>query len=135
MPVQNYEIGATYAGRVNVETLTAQKDNMAPKSRYYPYGETVQTGARTAVTRGAPYITWSWGFLYADMFDALRAICPGGSASVVIRSLSEDGQTYAYYTADMIWPGPDAYEWVTLAKGPGYRPFELRFDNVVEYTP
>lgn len=135
MPVHNYEIGATYAGRVNVETLTTQKENMAPKSRYFPYAETVQTGARTAVSRGGPFVTWSWGFLYADMYNALRLICPGASASVIIRTLGEDGQTYGYYSADMIWPAPDAFEWVALTKGQGYRPFELRFENITVYTP
>ena len=135
MSVYSYEIGTSYAGRVNVETLGAVP-NMAPKAAFFASSESLPTLDGGAATRGAPFATWDWnGFIYADMFNALRTICPAGSVSVYIRTLSADYSTYAYYTAKMVWPALDSYEQIPTAQGLAYRGFVLRFSNLVVYTP
>lgn len=135
MSIQNFEIGLTYAGLVNVETLAAVP-NMAPASRHLDYSETAQTLDGGAFARGSAQIVWTWGNMYEDMYTALRAICPAGSVSVFIRSRPESGAEstttdYKYYQAKMIWPELESLEWKTKM----YQPFELKFNHVVEYTP
>ena len=131
-----YEIGLTYAGRVNVETLTSKKAAMAPRAEFVPYAESLQTLDRSFISRGAPYILWNWdGFIYADLFNGLRTICPGASVNVIIRSIAEDYATFGYYSAIMAWPQPRSYEQITTSKGLGYRNFALPFYNPITYTP
>jgi len=68
MAVQNFEIGLTYAGRVNVETLTTVP-NMAPASFHFAYAETTPTGDNGAFALGSPRIEWRWaGTMPAAMF-------------------------------------------------------------------
>ena len=130
MSVMSFEIGTTYAGRVNVETLTTTP-NMAPASKFFDYAESVQMASSVAVGRGNIYMLWDWGWIPADLFAALRVICPGASAAVYIRTLKADYTTYAYYQARMLWPELDSYEY----KAGIYRPFGLKFDRGVLYTP
>ena len=135
MSIQLFEIGATYGSKVNIETLSTVP-NLAPKSTHIPYTETAPTLDGGEFARGAPQIKWTWGYIPVDMFDALRAICPAGSASVIIRSRPEDGgettsADYAYYSAQMIWPALDSYRYETGQ----YREFELTFRRVASYTP
>ena len=131
MPIQSFEIGTTYAGRVNVETLTTTP-NFAPASSFYAYGESNQTGARSYAIRGASYALWRWsGFMPIDLYNALRVICSGGSVSVVIRTLQADYATYAYYSATMIWPNLTEYEYLNGM----YRGLVFKFDNLTSYVP
>jgi hypothetical protein len=132
MTILSFEIGTTYANRVNVETLTTLPD-MGPASEFYDYSESLPTGDGGRVTRGKPYAIWKWaGHMPTDLFNALRTTyCPGGSASVYIRTLKADYATYAYYTAKMIWPELDSYS----RNAKGYTDVRIRFDNLVLYTP
>jgi hypothetical protein len=136
MTVQFFEIGTSYATRVNVETLTNQAPNMSPAVLYMAYREALPVGDNGRKAIGAPYFVWSWGFIYADMFTALRVICPGASANVYIRTRLESGDednsgVYAYYQAKMVWPELDSYEY----RAGAYQPFQLLFTNLVAYTP
>jgi hypothetical protein len=126
----SFEIGTTYAGRVNVETLSASV-NMAPRSLYKPYAESVVMASGKSVGRGSPSAIWSWGYVPADMFAALRILCPGASASMYIRTLIADYATYAYYTCIMTWPAIDSYEY----RAGVYQPFSIEFSKLVSYTP
>jgi hypothetical protein len=135
MSILSYEIGTTYAGRVNVESLSTVA-NMAPRSRFFAYSETIPTINSGATTRGWPFIEWEWaGFIYADMFNSLRTICPAGSVDVIIRSLAADYVTFTYYSAKMIWPALDTYEQITVKGSLAYQGFKLRFNRPVVYTP
>ena len=131
MAIHSFEIGTTYAGRVNVETLSTTHPNMAPRSQFLAYAETATLSNTSKVGRGSPIAVWSWGFVPADMFAALRALCPGASAAMYIRTLQADYATYAYYTAIMQWPELDSYEY----RAGIYQPFELRFASLASYTP
>jgi len=132
MPTLSFEIGTTYANRVNVETLTTAP-NMGPASEFYDYSEVLPTGDGGRTSRGKPYAIWKWeGFMPTAMFNAFRTTyCTGASSSVVIRTLQDDYATYAYYTCTMIWPALDSYE--HTAKG--YKGVIIRFENLVLYTP
>jgi hypothetical protein len=131
MAILSFEIGTTYANRVNVETLTTVA-NMAPASEFYAYSESIPTGDGARTTRGKPYAIWKWaGFMPTALFTALRVYCPAGSASVYIRTLQADYTTYAYYTATMVWPELDSYEY----RSGDYIGVIIRFDNLVLYTP
>ena len=131
MSILSFEIGATYAGRVNVETLTTVP-NMGPASEFYDYSETLPTGDGLQTSRGFPYAVWKWdGFMPTALFNALRGYCPGASATVIIRTLQDDYSTYAYYTAKMIWPELSSYQ----RNAKGYTSVIIRFNNLVAYSP
>lgn len=129
MSVFSFEIGADFGSLVNVETLTAEP-NMSPASRYLAYAELATMASGDVIGRGSPVAVWSWGYIKADFFAALRAICPGASADVTIRTLIADYATYQYFTAKMVWPSLDSYEY----KNGKYTPFEIRFTNLEIYT-
>jgi hypothetical protein len=105
---------------------------MAPASEFLPYAEMVQMASGASVGRGFPVAIWKWeGTMRSDLFAALRAICPGASADVYIRTLLADYSTYAYYTAKMQWPALDSYE----QKATRRQGVIIRFTHLVSYTP
>jgi hypothetical protein len=126
----SFEIGTTYGGMVNIESLTTVP-NMAVRSKFLPYQEAAQMGSGVVVARGSPAAIWEWGEIYTAQFNSLRTLCPGGSAAMYIRTLKDDYSTYAYYTGIMIWPPLDSYE----RNAKGYQPFSLTFTHLVSYTP
>jgi len=128
--IQSFEIGAT-STLANVESLSSTHPNMAPRSKFLAYAETAGMASGLAVGRGNISAIWQWGFIPADMFAALRVICPGASASVYIRTMLADYSTYGYYTAKMIWPALDSYEY----RAGVYQPFELTFQRCTVFTP
>lgn len=129
--IKSYEIGATYGSKVNVESFSSMP-NMGPGggSGFFAYGESIITGSRARATRGAPFVIWNWGYVYVDMFNAFRALCTGGSASMVIRTIKADNTNYEYYDCVMVWPELDSYEF----DGKLYQPFALRFENAVVHV-
>lgn len=132
MSVQYFEIGATLETLVNVETLTDVAPNMAPSVVYRPYKSTIATGGDGRKAIGPPEFEWNWGYIYTDMFDALRALCPGAAATVYIRTrIESDSETdpndYLYYQATVIWPDTGDYDFRTGM----YFPFQLLFTNLV----
>lgn len=132
MSVQYFEIGASLGTLVNVETLTDMAPNMAPSVTYRPYKATIDTGGNGRKAIGPPEFEWNWGYIYADMFDALRALIPGASANIYIRSRKEsdsetDPNVYLYYQATVYWPEMDSYEF----RAGKYSPFQLIFTNLV----
>lgn len=130
MAIMSFEIGTTYAGLANVETFTTIP-NMAPASKFFDYSESVPTGDGGRATRGAPSAVWTWGYIPDEMFNSLRALCPGGSAAMYIRTLQDDYSTYAYYTCQMIWPELTEYEY----RSGKYQTFSIRFQRLVAYVP
>jgi hypothetical protein len=126
----SYEIGTTYAGRANIESLSAVP-LMATRSKFLAYAEPVQMASGVSVGRGFPIAIWQFAYIYLDFHAALRIICPGASKAVTIRTLKADYSTYGYYTGIMHWPALDTYEY----KDKKYSTFELRFTHLVVYTP
>jgi hypothetical protein len=136
MSVQFFGIGTSSGALVNVEDMTTQAGNMSPRADYRSYRETVVTGDNGRVGLGSPIIIWEFGYVYADMFNSFRALCPGPSTDVVIRTRRENsaptssGQ-YVIYQAKMIWPEEDSYQY----QAGKYQPFQLIFQNPVVVTP
>jgi hypothetical protein len=64
MTAQYFAIGTSYAGLVNVESLTTQAANMSPRVEYRAYRETVIMAAKPSARRS------SSGIL--DIFIATR---------------------------------------------------------------
>jgi len=130
MAIYSYEIGTTYALRVNVETLS-KRPNMSPTSKppYYPDIVTMASGV--IVSRGSLIIPWYFGFMPKDLFTALRVICPAQSKSVIIRSLSEDYTTYVYYSAIMQWPELQGIDYLSGRR----QDLTLMFTRALVYTP
>jgi len=139
MSVSSFEIGTTYAGRVNVETLSALPSIYPGEgTKFIPYSETVDCIDGSSYARGFPSAVWRFGFIPGDMWAALRAICPAASVSVVIRTTGENNVTFGYYSAIMHWPElPDGYEFRGHGTGTegAFQPVEFRFSNLATYTP
>ena len=130
MSIASFEIGTTYVLRVNIETLSTTPA-MFPASDPVPYQESVVMASGISVGRGQPSTTWSWGYIPADLFAALRVICPGASVAVIIRTLKEDYATYGYYSAIMTWPALDSYDQLAKRR----RTFSVVFSKLAVYTP
>jgi hypothetical protein len=128
--IQSFEIGTTYGGRVNVESLSTTP-NMGPRSKFLAYSESVMMASGVSVGRGAPSAIWTWGFIPNDMHTALRAICAGASVAVIIRTLQADYATYTYYSGIMTWPVLDSYEFRSGRR----QDFEIVFEKLTVYTP
>jgi len=130
MSVMSYEIGTTYAGCVNVETLS-KRPNMSPTSKPPFYPDIVTMASGVIVSRGFLQIPWYFGFMPKDMFTAFRVICPAQSKAVFIRSLSEDYTTYLYYTAIMQWPELQGIEYLAGKR----QDLTILFAHALVYTP
>ena len=97
-----FKIGTTEAGMELLEVLGLP----AP---YYEYAAstgsiTLGDGSERAV--GSPATSWHWGFLTAAQRTALKALCPGRSADVFIRTKIDD-ETYADFQAIVVWPNSE----------------------------
>jgi hypothetical protein len=134
-PRQYFMIGTTHAGLTNVESLTSLA-NMAPAVEYRAYQETEILANLSRRGVGFAAFVWTWGFVPTDLFNALRALCPGASAAMYIRTRIESADEvtaggYLYYTATMIWPDLDSYQY----RAGSYQTFQLLFVNPLVYTP
>jgi hypothetical protein len=106
----DYQIGTT-SSMTNVESLTVASGDPvpAPKSSFKPYADKLALGDGTARGVGFPSATWHWGYLTLAQRNALRVFCSGQSAAVYIRTRKDD-DTYANYTATLIWPDEEEKE-------------------------
>jgi hypothetical protein len=126
MPLYEYEIGATYGGMANVESLTTPLP--APRHTFNEFSQSVELASGGVRGAGWPVATWSWDVLDQDQWDQLIAFCSGQSADVYIQTRKRDG-SYQVYTATMVRPGQvskDCGRVLGLA---------IEFRNLVEYSP
>lgn len=128
-PLYNYSIGTTLVGITNIELLATPVT--PPKSAFKPYAE--QRDLTSGGTRGLgrPVATWTWSVLSREERDQLRTFCTGASATVHIRTRTNDSSdAYKYYQAVMVWPtqneDKDARRRVN---------FSIEFRNLIEETP
>ncbi|HZU86602.1 MAG TPA: hypothetical protein VFF78_03895 [Anaerolineaceae bacterium] len=98
----SFAIGSTHAG---LQALTVMSIP-APQSTYRPTSTDVRLGDGSVRGMGFPVATWHWGFLSAAQRDQLRALCPGQSAAVYIRTVKDD-LTYDDFSAVMVWPSEE----------------------------
>lgn len=99
MAVYDYSIGLTEVGLTSLATLGVTW----PLQTFKPFSKAVENGAGGVKGQGWPIAEWVWGFLEEDERDALKALCPGLSVEVYIRTLNAD-LDWRTYRALMIWP-------------------------------
>ena len=128
MPLYSYQIGTTYGGLTNVESLATPLN--APKSTFTEYSQNIALGSGAVRGGGWAVATWNWGFLTQAQRNQLRTFCTGKSASIFIQTRKNDtSDAYQVYTAVMVWPDEED-------KDHGIRlNFQVVFRNCVEYTP
>lgn len=128
MALYEYEIGTSYGGMANVESLATPLP--APKSSFLPYSKYLSLGDSTIRGSGWAAASWRFGFLTRAQRDQLKTFCSGASASVYIQMRKNDtSDAYQVYTAVMIWPPVEE-------KHAGKRlDFNLEFRDLTEYTP
>ena len=110
--INDFKIGLTSGSMMPLSTLLASSsgvpDESMPKSTFTPYSaqQILVSGLIRGV--GRPVATWSWDVMTRVHRDALRAYCPGQSASVYIRTKTMDSlDSYVNYSAVLVWPTQD----------------------------
>lgn len=84
-----------------------------------------EDGAGNLIEAGLPLASWRWGLLTQANFDALRNLCAGASASVFIRTRTNEGDPhYRFGTFAATMKRPRA----------GSQPGELRKDVTIEFV-
>ncbi len=96
----NYALSTTYPP-TNVESFTTPIN--PPRSRFYEASQFVDRLDGQIAGQGYANTVWRFDVLTQAMVDALRAICPGYSATVYIRTRRLDG-TFMDYSGVMVWP-------------------------------
>ena len=104
-----------------------------PEWEYFPFSATFERGdgGRTGV--GFPHAAWTWAHREDVHLEALRAICPGLSALVFIRTptneISSGLRVWRTYQCQMLWM-PESIEFqINQAMG-----FALEFRRMVVQT-
>lgn len=94
----------------------------------------VRTGDGTEIEHGFLQTIWHINGLRGSQYDALKAYRTGHSTPVYIRTLKPDGDDYANYLADMIWPPRINRGDPTSVEDGGVFDFELHMINMIEQT-
>lgn len=122
---------AQYDYRLNGDNVEDVIGVVAPRSTYEPFSSYITLSSGQKKGMGFPIATWTWGFLTRRQREALRAYCPGPSASVTIRTrTNEDSNSdyqddYEDFSAIVNWPEKE--EKVAQRR----LSFELVFTNLV----
>ncbi len=103
MTISDFKIGTTLAGMTNLEALTAPIS--APRTPFKPWATSVVAASGVSIGKGFPSCQWIFSQLTPAQRDQLRAFCTGKSATVYIRTMTNDSSdSYANYQAIMAWP-------------------------------
>jgi hypothetical protein len=118
----------TIAGMVNLQALATPV--RYPKTAYHPYAGVVDLEDNTQRGVGLPVVTWHWTSLPQAQRDVLRTFCPNNTASVYIRTRTNDASAeFKYYSAVMVWPSlAEEYDAATR------QGFDVTFRNLVVHA-
>jgi hypothetical protein len=106
MPIFENEIGTTLEGMTNLESLTTPIPN--PKPFYRQFSEVVATLGGGNYGRGYAQVDWVWNVLTREQRDQLRTFCAGASATVYIRTRTNDNSdAYKKFIAIMRFPNEE----------------------------
>ncbi len=97
----DFKIGTTLAGMTNIETLTTPLP--VPRAVFKEYAEYISAASGRTYGRGYPSCQWIFSLLTSAQRQQLKTFCPGASAAVYIRTLT-NSDTYANFQAVMHWP-------------------------------
>ena len=124
-----FEIGTDISAMTNYFDLATRVPY--PKTAYHPYAGTVDLDDLTQRGVGLPSVVQSWNILAQPCRDMLRTYCPGASASVVIRTRTNDNSAeFLYFSCVMIWP-VDAEEYDARFR----QSFSITFRNMILTSP
>lgn len=126
MTLESFEIGTTYGGMANVESLATPL--YPPLSTWDDGPFPIELASGGVRSGGWTFVTWHWDFLTQDQWTQLQTFCSGRSADVYIKTKKDD-ETYQVYTAIMVRPsGPKRRSSKVLD-------ITVEFRNCVEYSP
>ena len=117
-----FAIGTTLEEITNLSELETPVEH--PKSEYLPYARTVNKGNGGRRGVGSPVAVWNFPLLSIDERNQLKEFCPGASAVVYIRTKLND-DSYADFSANMIWPDSPEDRWYGEKKN-----FSILFRNL-----
>lgn len=126
MPLYSYQIGTTYGGLANVESLATPL--AAPRSTPPDYSQPIELVSGGVRGGGWLACTWSWATMTQAQYDQLRTFCSGKSAEVYINTRKDDG-AYQVYTAWLVWPEQPRRDSGRVLD------VVLEFRDLEEYTP
>ena len=101
MALSGFMIGATLVGLTNLEDLTTALP--VPKAPFKPYARVLTAASGKTIGRGFPECQWIFSLLSADQRTQLREFCPDASAAVFIRTMTNEEDVYATFSAVMVW--------------------------------
>jgi hypothetical protein len=85
---------------------------VAPDWTFAPYSEQITKANAGVAGVGFPRASWTWKFRNDKQIEVLRALCPGASAAVYIRTPTNEVDLYgspvwATFSCQMIWVAID----------------------------
>lgn len=107
-----FGIGTSSGGIASLEALTVpiMADSAPVKSSFikYPVLKLLASGATRG--QGFPQASWLFSIMSLEERNSLRTYCTGASASVYIKTKKDD-DSWANFSAIMIWPKDDSDRW------------------------
>lgn len=101
--ITDAKIGLTAGSMIHVESLV-NGTMLPPDMDYHPARATDFLANGQVRRMGGAWAEWHFTEITPEMADALAAYCPGGSATVFIRTrTNRNNDTYANFQAVMVW--------------------------------
>jgi hypothetical protein len=119
----NFEIGATLIGMADIVTAGI----IEPMAEFYEYAEEISLANGQRRAYGLPRANWTFAYLTAAQYDALRAYATGASGQVYIATLNNDSE-FVRYSCIML-PPP---RYTIRIDRPTYRDVTIEFRYLVE---
>jgi hypothetical protein len=91
------------------------------------WATTYECGDGRVYGDGFPSVEWHWDYLSAANIASLRTYCSGKSATVYIKTLEPDYETYGTYSAIMVWPDEPGFQMGRVSTN-----FVLKFTHLEE---
>jgi len=101
MALSDFKIGTT-SSTTNIEALATSLP--VPRAPFSPYQKTAIAASGLTIGKGFPSCQWIFSMLTAAQRTQLRVFCTGASATVYIRTMTNEADAYANYQAIMHWP-------------------------------
>jgi len=110
MALSDFEIGLTAGTMTNIESLATPLP--VPRAPFKPYAKSVTAASGVSVGKGFPSCQWIFSRITPAQREQLRLFCAGDSATVYIRTMTNEADpgnsvaadAYREYQAVMHWP-------------------------------
>ena len=101
MSLSDFKIGLTSGTLTNIESLSTPLP--VPRAPFKPYARSQMAASGLSVGKGFPSCIWIFSRLTPAQRTQLRTFCPGDSAVVYIRTMTNEADAYANYQAVIHW--------------------------------